>query len=321
MSRKHKNRVVALLAGVAGGAFLIPAIASATMVGVQFATFGGSGNGNPGPSSPSSPSLFASQSAGLLDPANGFNFVQPNWNVRDITFGSASQGAGVNPIAVMDSTGSNPTGVSYSYTTGNASVPNSVGGAFSTQEASHSADSHGNFQSTLMGAFAVSSTGTTPSVFTFNHVPSGPSYDVIVYTENYNLSYTNIGLVAGSGTNPITGTNSVNVLEQAGMVNAADTAQTNGVFDGTTFLSAPVNASGAAPTSVSNYVVFTGVTPDINGNIGIDWAGTNFTSPAGFAAYQGIDAFQLVTVPEPATASLLIAPALMLLGKRSRKSR
>jgi hypothetical protein len=290
------------------------------MIGVQFATLGGTGNGSdPSPVSPSSPSLIASQNAGLVDPASGYNFVQKNWNTRLSNFGSASQSAGINPSGVVDSTGSNSTGVSYGYSTGNASIPHSVGGVFATELPNHNADSNGFFQSTLMGAFAVSSTGTTPSTFSFNHVPAGPNYDVIVYTLNYNLSYTNINLTAGSGTNPVTGTNSVNVLEQAGSANATDLAQPNGVFDGTTFLSAPVDAANpSAPSSVSNYVIFTGVSPDANGNVTVKWAATSFGVPSGFAVYQGIDAVQLVTVPEPATAALLGIPVLFL-AKRTRR--
>ncbi len=290
-------RTVTILTALSTPA-IIASAARASLIGVQFSVLLGGGS----PPTSSTPSMGAA-TAGLVDPANGYSFTQNHWNSASLVFaGNTSQsGVGVNPSSVVDNTGANPSGISYGYTTGNIHVSGSAAGGFSTSISdTHNPNSAGLSQDTLMHGYAVSSTGTTPSVFSFNHVPAG-TYDLVAYVENYSLSYTNLSLVAGSGTNPVTGTASVNVLEQGGINNALNSAPANGIFDGSTFVSSPVDAASAnAPTAVSNYVIFTGVTPDINGNITLNWAGTSFTSPSGYAVYQALDAVQLVSVvPEP----------------------
>jgi hypothetical protein len=260
-----------------------------------------------------------------VDSAKGLDFVQANWNSAPLLFSIGSQSENRFASAVSDNTGAvNPAGIAFSFTLGDIHDPSSVAGAFSAQVSdTHNPNGGGLYQDSLLGGFGVSSTGPSPSVFSFNNVPAiyamGGSYDVVAYLENYDLSYAHISLVAGSGSNPITGTASLNVLEQGGRNDSVNNGQPNGVFDGSTFLSNPLPASSTlAPSTVSNYVIFTGVGPDANGNITVDWAATSFTSPPGFSAYQALDAIQLISVPEPASW-VFVTSILVLAGLRRQR--
>lgn len=288
-----------LLAAAAlfGGVMAIAGAVHATSIGVKFSE---TGDGLTYPS--------FTGTAGVTTANGGSgNYAQANWNnvageegVK-ITSGSVA--------TLTDSTGATALGaggnnITFGYSTAHyfnatKSVQNgSVAGT--TNPATPTLD-----QQLVSGA--IENDEGTAATATFGNVNPG-SYTVVLYTV-----FQGSGAYSGGADFSINGGTAVTILEQSGN----STASTG--FDAaspTAWMSNPGASSTAS--AVSNYLVFTGVTPDANGNIAVSW---KKDSLGGVDSYgNGVDAVQLVSVPDPAPLVLtaLGGLGLMLLRRKTR---
>ena len=287
-----------LLAAAAlfGGVMAVAGAAHATSIGVQFYDTADGSNA----------ALTASQTAGYG------SYAQANFNTYNASGAYESAGTYVYSGSVptlMDSTGAASVGAnggSVTFSFANGHKFNHTSGGFKSATASANAtltsdgienDSHGI------------SAATTA---TFGNVASG-KYSVLVYipwnipTLNGNPEVTYVHLtVAGAST-------------QAAYFNEQQASE---FYSNPVFMTNPNPATPSGTANLSNYALFTGISPDANGNITISLDKPSGTS---YGPSIGMDAFQLVSapVPEPATLALFGAAGagLLLLSKRRFDSR
>jgi uncharacterized protein (DUF2141 family) len=216
------------------------------------------------------------------------SYAQANWNqISGPNSGSTYTGSITAP---MNSAGAASTGITFSY----------AGVHEFNQGASSGAPANGN-EDLLSGAAVVESS-SSPATLSFSGLGSG-TYSLLVYTD-----------YQGNGTNAYGAKFSVNggsgsyVLEQ-------DAAA---FYATPTFTSNPA-ATAAGVSKVSNYLLFTNLTP-VSGTISISYEENSAVS--GGTGHIGVNAIQLVTpaVPEPAPLALLAIGGLGLVLLR-RKAR
>lgn len=289
-----------LLAAAAlfGGVMAVAGTVHATSIGVQFYDTADGSNA----------ALTASQSAGYG------SYAQSNFNTYNAANASVQGSAPYSTYGSMStlvsssgaaSVGANGGSVTFSFAGGHKF--NHTSGVFKSATATANAtltsdgienDSHGI------------SAATTA---TFGNVASG-EYSVLVYipwnipTASGNPEVTYVHLtVAGAST-------------QAAYFNEQQASE---FYANPVFMTNPNPTTPSGTADLSNYALFTGISPDANGNITI-----SLDKPSG-TSYQpsiGMDAFQLVSaaaVPEPATLALFGAAGagLLLLSKRRFNTR
>lgn len=138
---------------------------------------------------------------------------------------------------------------------------------------------------------AASVSGTDVGTLTLHGVGAG-SYDLYLYGANYD------------------GTRGALFTVSSGTAVSGLTATTN-----------PYSSSGSGPLTTFqlgvDYVEFTGVTPDANGNIAITWT-QNVNDPLG-GGEGDFNGMSLVTVPEPTTMAFMGLALMGLLAVRRRR--
>ncbi len=285
------NGSVLAAAALLGGVIATAGAVHATSIGVQFYDTADGSNA----------ALTASQSAGYG------GYAQANFNTYDGAGAYESAGTYIfsgSVSTLVDSTGATSVGanggsVTFSFANGHKFEHTS--GGFKTATATPDTtlmsdglenDSHG---------IAAASTAT------FGNVASG-KYSVLVYIPwnipllngNPEVAYIHL-TVAGAST-------------QSAYFNEQEAS----AFDSNpVFMTNPNPSSASGTADLSNYALFTGISPDANGNIVI-----SIDKPSGttYGPSIGMDAFQLVSapVPEPATLAIFGAASagVMLLSRR-----
>lgn len=340
------------LAAIAAAPICISSFArhvQAEIIGVQFFDNGSGASSSTAPSL----SLTSSETAGVPSDATNGNasYLQDNWNTQ----GAAPPGTNVTGSiasgSLVDGTGNpNALSIAFNWESGDSGGTHK-GGVYNTQQTSTNLTSNnpngsGYNQVTLLDGSAANNSNGTSSFAEFTNVPtSGYTFTLVAYTELYGTTVARLtvggisgsgnaptsGLVTGQtggfGTNSVTGTDNVYVIEQAGGATSAtnmNSTLANFAFDGSTYISNPVTF-GTQPTAVSNYVSWENVVPDSSGNIELEWnkySSTGITTDTNVTV-DGISAIQLIAtpnVPEPASLGLLALGGSSLLIRR-RKNR
>ena len=290
------NGSILAAAALFGGVMAVAGAVHATSIGVQFYDTADGSNA----------ALTPTQSAGYGA------YAQANFNTYNASGAYESAGTYVFSGSISTlvdasgaaSVGANGGSVTFSFANGHKF--NHTSGSFNSATATPNMtlmsdgienDSHGI------------SAATTA---TFGNVAPG-KYSLLVYipwnipTLNGNPEVTYAQLtVTGSSTQ------SANFNEQQ-----ASEFDSNPVF-----VTNPNPATPSGTTDLSNYALFTGISPDANGNITISLDKPSGTS---YGPSIGMDAFQLVSapVPEPATLALFGAAGvgILLLSKRRPAAR
>ncbi len=287
MILKSTGRMIAAAACL-GGAMAIAPIVNASSIGVKFAE---TGDGYTFPT-------FAGTAGVTTANGGSGNYAQGNWNNlageegTKITSGSLT--------SLTDNTGATALGaggndITFAYTT--AHYLNATKSVTSTNNATSTPD-----QQLVSGA--IENDEGTPATAEFSNVAPG-TYSVVIYT-----LFQGSGAYSGGANFSINGGTAVTLLEQSGTAFSIPAT--------TAWMSNP----GATSTSsgVSNYYVFSGISPDASGNVTLSWFKNSLGGVDGNG--NGLAAIQLVsaTTPEPASLALLAAPAIGLLLVR-RKAR
>jgi hypothetical protein len=278
MSQDSHVKMFALAAAIGLGA--IAATATAASIGVKFAE---TGDGDTFPT-------FTGTAGVTVANGGSGNYAQSNWN--NVVGEEGLKGVSASNIALVDSTGA-ASPITFGYTSAhyfNATKTNEGG----TGPASPTAD-----QELVSGA--LENDEGTPATATFSNVSPG-SYTLVAYTVFQ--AATASGAYSGAATFTVNGSDSTVVLDQGGNYGLPDS------FDGTTgagptaWMTNPNPSSTSAP---SNYVAFTNVSPDANGNITLAWSKYTGGAFANDSTGNGVDAIQLIpaVTPEPASLGLL----------------
>ncbi len=278
MSQESHVKMFALAAAL--GLAAIAATASAASIGVKFAE---TGDGDTFPT--------FTGTAGVTTANGGSgNYAQSNWN--NVAGEEGIKGTSASGISLVDSSGAAST-VTFGYTSAhyfNATKTNEGSGA----PASPTAD-----QELVSGA--LENDEGTASTATFSNVSPG-KYTVVAYTV-FQAAVAS-GAYSGAATFTVNGSDSTVILDQGGNYGLPSS------FDGSTGAGPTAWITNPNPTSTSdpsNYVVFSNVSPDANGNITLGWSKYTGGAFSNDGTGNGVDAVQLIPVvtPEPASLGLL----------------
>ena len=192
---------------------------------------------------------------------------QANWNPV-LLRNSSNTNLGYTNAPVNSRTGGKPITISFNPFTDNYNTGTYNGGATTDDIL-------------LSGAAKETGVGSTGTI-TLGSVPTG-TYHLIAYTVDDNSGDTGAYTV---------GSTTYYALNQKG-------SNWNGTFIQST------STTLAGATTATNYVEFTGISPDNNGNVSI-----SFQYAAGSSDGVAVNALQLIAAPEPATLALMAACGL-----------
>ena len=294
MFNDSRVKIFALAAAVGMGA--IAATATAASIGVKFAE---TGDGDTFPT-------FSGTAGVTVANGGSGNYAQSNWN--NVVGEEGLKGVSASGISLVDSTGA-ASNITFGYTSDH------YFNATKTNEGNGSPTSPTADQELVSGA--LENDEGTAATATFSNVSPG-TYTVVAYTVFQAATAT--GAYSGAATFTVNGGDSTVVLDQGGNYGLPDS------FDGSTGAGPTVWMTNPNPSSTSNpsnYVVFTGVSPDSSGNITIAWSKYTGGAFSNDSTGNGVDAIQLIpaVTPEPASLGLLGLGVLglpLLAGRRRR---